>query len=169
MIRDGRWTRHLFHLSFLALVGSALFLASCSQRQTVMEEPNFEPTPGKTYTAPKVAEAMPESLTLDNTYFDYDKATLKPVAYAALRKSAGWLKKHPNAQVQIEGTCDERGTYEYNLRLGEQRARAAKRFLVKQGIAESRIATTSGGAIPGSQPNKMAKNRHAAFIVYFKE
>jgi len=168
MFREGQWTSRLFRISFLALIGSGLFLASCSQKERVMEEPNFEPTPGKTYQAPAAATES-ESIELDHAYFDYDKAILKPHAKALLRKNAAWLKKHPEAEVQVEGNCDERGTFEYNLALGEKRALAAKRFLISQGIEPARISTLSRGSVPGSQPNKMARNRKAAFMVYYRE
>lgn len=167
MLRDVRWTSHLFHLSFIALVGAALFLASCSQREVVQEEPNFSPTPGKSYVAPKVERI--ESIELSSAYFEYDKWDLKPGAKAVLRRHAEWLRKNPDADIQIEGHCDERGSYEYNLVLGEKRANAAKRYLIQQGIAESRLQAVSRGKVFGLQPSKMAKNRKAVFIVFYRE
>lgn len=170
MFRDGQWTSRLFRISFLALVGAALFLASCSQKQVAQDEPNFEPTPGKTYKVAEVEEPQtPQDIDLDNTYFDTDRATLKPHAKLILKKHADWMRKHPTASVQIEGVCDERGTYEHNIKLGERRARSAKAFLVRQGISPSRIETISRGPVAGSEPKKMARNRRAAFIVYYSE
>lgn len=169
MFGDGQITNKLFRISFLALIGAALFLASCSQKQVAQEEPNFEPTPGKTYKVAEVDEPQTPvtDVDLNSTYFDTDRATLKPHAKAVLKKHAEWMKKHPNALVQIEGVCDERGTYEHNIQLGDRRALSAKRFLISQGIKASRIETLSRGAMPGSEPRKMAKNRRAAFIVYY--
>src|SRR5438477_6571155 len=66
----------------------------------------------------------------DRVYFDYDRADLKPEARATLERQAAWLKQYGNVRIQVEGHCDERGTREYNLALGERRANAAKNYLV---------------------------------------
>ena len=167
MNRDGQWTSRMFRVSFLALIGGALFLASCSQRQIVQEEPNFSPTPGKTYTAQKI-ESM-ESIQLDSTFFEYDKWDLLPNAKKVLKKHAAWMRQHPDASVQIEGHCDERGSYEYNIALGEKRAFAAQKYLMQLGIEESRLQAVSRGKVAGLAPSKMAKNRKAVFIVFYQK
>lgn len=80
-----------------------------------------------------------------DAYFDYDKADIRPDARQALQASADFLKGYPNEHFTIEGHCDERGSTEYNLALGQRRANAVKEYLVSLGIAADRINTTSWG------------------------
>ena len=80
-----------------------------------------------------------------DAYFDYDKADIRPDARVALQKSADFLKGYPNQRFTIEGHCDERGSTEYNLALGQRRANAVKGYLVSLGIPADRINTTSWG------------------------
>jgi peptidoglycan-associated lipoprotein len=80
-----------------------------------------------------------------DAYFDYDKADLRPDARAALSKTADFLKNYPQLKVTIEGHCDERGSTEYNLGLGDRRASAVKQFLVSSGISADRLSTVSYG------------------------
>jgi peptidoglycan-associated lipoprotein len=99
----------------------------------------------------------------DVIYFDFDKYNIDSVDAAALQKQAQWLMRYPNKQARIEGNCDERGTREYNLALGERRANAAKDYLVSLGIDPSRLTTISYGserpAALGSNEEAWAKNR----------
>jgi len=103
----------------------------------------------------------------EKIYFDFDKSDLKPEARAILRKKADWLLKHPEYRVQIAGNCDERGTIEYNLALGQRRADAAKKFLVALGVDEARITTISYGeerpVDPRHNEEAWAKNRRDEF------
>ena len=100
---------------------------------------------------PPVAEAPKSSfgdLFLKEThdaFFDYDKADIRPDARIALQQSADFLKGYPNERFTIEGHCDERGSTEYNLALGQRRANAVKEYLVGLGISADRIQTTSWG------------------------
>ena len=80
-----------------------------------------------------------------DAYFDLDKADLRSDAREALAKTAEFLRNYPQAKVTIEGHCDERGSTEYNLTLGDRRAAAVKQFLVSQGIGADRLATVSFG------------------------
>jgi len=80
-----------------------------------------------------------------DAYFDFDKANVRPDGRVALTQTAEFLREYPEARVLIEGHCDERGTTEYNLGLGDARALAAKDFLVSIGIAASRVETVSYG------------------------
>jgi peptidoglycan-associated lipoprotein len=99
-----------------------------------------------------VTEA-PKSSTLDqlfleevsDAYFDYDSAELRTDAKAAIRKDADFFKKYPSMRITIEGHCDERGSTEYNLALGQRRANAVMQYLVSLGIPESRLSATSWG------------------------
>ena len=109
---------------------------------------------------------------LKDTYYDYDAASLREDARAALAADAEWLKRHPAAKVVIEGHCDERGTDEYNLALGDRRANAAKEYLAALGIDEARFKTVSyGRARPFCTDENEAcyqENRRAHFLVSMK-
>jgi len=78
-------------------------------------------------------------------YFDYDKSSIKAEAKANLDKTAAWLGKNAAVKVRIEGNCDERGTAEYNLALGERRANSAKKYLANSGVKADRLSTISYG------------------------
>ena len=80
-----------------------------------------------------------------DAYFDLDKADIRADARAALSKTADFLKNYPQLKVTIEGHCDERGSTEYNLSLGDRRASAVKQYLVSLGISADRISTVSYG------------------------
>ena len=99
---------------------------------------------------PPQQEAAPDLSALflkevRDAYFDLDKADLRPDAREALTKTADFLRNYPTIKVSIEGHCDERGSTEYNLALGDRRAAAVKQFLVSQGIAADRMSTVSFG------------------------
>ncbi len=81
----------------------------------------------------------------DRVFFDFDKFSIKPKSRGTLERQAAWLKRNPNVTITVEGHCDERGTREYNLGLGQRRANAVKKYLMALGIAENRIATISYG------------------------
>lgn len=101
----------------------------------------------------------------DRVFFGYDSHDLTPEGQNTLNMQAEWMRKYPNMTVTISGHCDERGTREYNLALGERRAMAAKDYLVALGIPANRINTISYGkerpAVTGSDPNAWAQNRRA--------
>ncbi len=99
----------------------------------------------------------------DRVFFDFDKSNLKPEAQTVLQRQAAWLKSNPSVRVTIEGHCDERGTREYNLALGERRANAVKDYLTALGIDRSRVKTISYGkerpVAMGSNAAAWAQNR----------
>lgn len=105
----------------------------------------------------------------EDIYFDFDKSDLKPETQEALKSKAEWLRKNPGESVIIEGHCDERGTNEYNLALGDRRAQSAKNFLNDLGIAKSRLTTISYGeerpADPRQNETAWSKNRRAHFVL----
>jgi peptidoglycan-associated lipoprotein len=105
----------------------------------------------------------------EDIFFAYDSSALTTQAQDILRKKAAFLKTNPGVKVTIEGHCDDRGTNEYNLALGEARARSAKSFLVDLGIPAARMATISYGEerplVKGSSEEAWAKNRRAHFVV----
>ena len=101
----------------------------------------------------------------DRVFFDTDMSSMREDGRQTLARQAEWLKKYTNYQITVTGHCDERGTREYNLALGERRANAAKQFLVAQGIPASRIQTISYGKErpdpTGSDEAAWARNRRA--------
>ncbi len=102
-------------------------------------------------------------------YFSFDSAALSPQAQNILRQKGEWLRQYSNSIVVIEGHCDERGTNEYNLALGDRRAQSAKNFLMNLGIPASRLITISYGEErplnPGHTEMAWAQNRRAHFVV----
>jgi len=146
--------------SFLILIAATGLLVGCSSTST-QEEPVEEPTVTEPEPEPEPQpEPEPE---LDTTfYFDFDKSTLKPQARATLVAHAERLKESGD-RVRLEGHADERGSREYNMGLGERRAKAVRDFLVLQGVPASRIETVSYGeerpAVQGSNERAWEQNR----------
>ena len=105
----------------------------------------------------------------DRVFFETDKSNLSAEARAMLESQVAWLKRYGNARVAIEGHCDERGTREYNLGLGERRANSAKDFLVAMGISPNRIKTISYGkerpAALGHTESSWGQNRRAVTVI----
>ncbi|MBI5641545.1 MAG: peptidoglycan-associated lipoprotein Pal [Nitrospirae bacterium] len=104
--------------------------------------------------------------------FDYDKYDVKDSYKSGLKAISAWLIKNPDAKLSIEGHCDERGTNEYNLALGDRRAKAVKDFLVSLGVPSSRIDTLSYGEekplCTEQTEDCWAKNRRAHFVTLSK-
>jgi len=109
---------------------------------------------------------------LTPVFFELDSSDLSPAAQKALDADAALLKKYPTWAVTIEGHCDERGTAEYNLALGERRAIAARAYLVSLGIPADRLRTVSYGKEfpfePGHDEGAWSKNRRAHFVITAK-
>ena len=101
----------------------------------------------------------------DRVFFDTDASTVREDGRQTLNRQAEWLKKYTNYQITVEGHCDERGTREYNLALGERRANAARQYLIAQGIPAARLKTVSYGKERpdpvGSDEASWARNRRA--------
>jgi peptidoglycan-associated lipoprotein len=108
------------------------------------------------------------ALGLKNVYFDYDQFSLDDTARETLRRDAAILQERPEILVEIQGNCDERGSEEYNLALGERRARAAKDYLVDSGIPRERLSTVSFGesnpAATGGGEQAWQLNRRDDFL-----
>lgn len=106
---------------------------------------------------------------LKNVYFDFDKYNIREDQAKTVEASAAWLKQHPKAIVRLEGHCDERGTEEYNVALGDRRSRSVKNQLVYLGIDANRLSTVSYGemrpADPGHAEASWGKNRRVEFWV----
>ncbi len=141
-------------------------------------EPVAEPTvvPPEPVAEDKIAAASLDDLNrnspLQPVFFDLDSADINSAGQAALESDATLLKKYPTWTVTIEGHCDERGTAEYNLALGERRAIAARTYLVSLGISADRLRTVSYGKEfpfdPGHDEAAWAKNRRAHFVITAK-
>jgi peptidoglycan-associated lipoprotein len=130
--------------------GTMLMMTSCAKKQIG----TGEAAPAAAPSAP--AAAAPSTAGVDKAqevrafeaegiYFDFDKAEIKAEAKAILEKKAAWLRANPSYKVKIEGNCDERGTNEYNLALGDRRAKAAQKYLNALGISMDRMSTISYG------------------------
>jgi len=105
---------------------------------------------------------------LKTIYFPYDSANLTPDTREALSGNAAWLKENPNFKLQIEGHCDNRGSIEYNLALGERRAKSVRTYLINLGVAANRLSIISYGKekpiVSGDSEEAYAKNRRANFL-----
>ncbi|MFL5266545.1 MAG: peptidoglycan-associated lipoprotein Pal [Stellaceae bacterium] len=159
--------------SMALLLGLFLLLAACSSAP--------EPAPGPQPLGPGgpggigSASATPgsqqdlDASAGDRVFFAFDRSDISPEARQTLSRQADWLRRYPNVTVTIEGHCDERGTREYNLALGERRAQAVKNVLVALGIPAGRISTISYGkerpAVVGSTEDAYAQNRRAVTVV----
>lgn len=114
------------------------------------------------------AEDAEEQLSLQTVYFEYDSAGLSPDARQALDQNVRWMQKNADRGVTLEGHTDERGTPEYNLALGENRARRVREYLVQLGVDAERLSILSYGeekpAAFGDTPSDFAKNRRVEFV-----
>ena len=142
----------------LATITAMVLLAACSsEQQQTASAASTTVTPGS------VADFRQN--VGDRVFFDTDMSTIREDGRQTLNRQAEWLKKYTNYPVTIEGHCDERGTREYNLALGERRANAARQYLIAQGIPASRIKTISYGKErpdpTGSDEQAWALNRRA--------
>lgn len=160
------------NIRFISAVIVAVALAACAS-------PKKEATTTSTATPPPAATMpkgpAPDSAEYFNTVvgntvnFDFDKFELRADAQAILRGQAAWLNQNPSRTVTVEGHCDERGTREYNLGLGERRANAAKQYLTSLGVAASRVKTISYGkerpTCVASDENCWMKNRRGVSVV----
>ncbi len=178
-------------LAFL-MAGAFSFVSACKKTPPTTTEQQRPPSeapgrPGETAVRPPAAPApskvepsvLSEELEtlnkkgyLTDAFFDYDKADLRDDARTVLATDAEWLKKYPSIQFLIEGHCDERGTSEYNLALGDRRSNAAKEYLASLGIDASRIRTVSyGKERPFCTPSTeecWQQNRRAHFLITAK-
>jgi peptidoglycan-associated lipoprotein len=128
--------------------------------------PTPAPAPAPARPAVRDFAAVPE---LQDIYFDFDKYDIRPADTKTLDANAAWLKSNPNHLILIEGHCDERGTNEYNLALGERRAKSTMNYLVSQGVQANRITIISYGEERPVCTEKTeacwAKNRRSHFLV----
>jgi peptidoglycan-associated lipoprotein len=192
-------TRSATRVAAVFIVTMALLMGACGKKKSPVVRPMPEPPPPATTPAPAppappqpvteqplvppepVGEASIESKPLDElnkegllkpVFFEYDASELSPDAQQTLNQDAALLKQHSTWVITIEGHCDERGTAEYNLALGERRAVAARTYLVSLGIAADRLHTVSYGKEfpfdPAHSADAWAKNRRAHFVITAK-
>lgn len=151
----------------VATLTVVLALASCSDDKKAPVEP-VKPTAAE---APATPPPPPPSTELktEPVYFGFDDYTLNSDAQSKLTAMADAMKANKSAVVQIEGHCDERGTIEYNLALGERRAQSVKNFLTQLGVEGARLSTISYGeekpVAQGHTEDAWSKNRRAEFVL----
>jgi OOP family OmpA-OmpF porin len=126
-------------------VESAAGMAAFVERVFLGPPPPPPPPPPAPVVVPPVVPAQAAPDKLEAIYFDFDKYVILPEGRDALKRNADWLQQNPGNKVVIEGNCDERGTNEYNMALGQRRADAAAKYLMDLGIAKDRIGTVSYG------------------------
>jgi peptidoglycan-associated lipoprotein len=177
----GGWENSLLcRIAFCAALGAALILGGCSSKKGT--QPSGA-NAGAAGIGEKNLEGSETSLSkfqqgklgaeaggpLTDVHFEYNDYTIRPQDGEILRVNASWLTKHPQAQVQVEGHCDERGSEDYNIALGARRAQAAKDYLITLGVGASRISTISyGKELPlctEHDEDCWAKNRRAHFVI----
>ena len=168
-------------LSSVTLVALTLtfFLVGCSKEEPPPPTAEAQPRPAAPPPPPPAAPAPPPGPSMSqqafqdfqnqDIFFDYDQYDLRTDARATLDRKASFLNQNSSVRSQIEGHCDERGTNEYNLALGERRANAAKQYLTTAGISAGRLSTISYGEErpldPGRNEAAWARNRRAHFVI----
>ena len=162
----------VFKISIVAVV-LVFLLSNCShtKKEIVETEGVAEEGINSVGVDEGTLEELPVEVVsnLSNIYFDFDSAFLKVQAREDLQKIGAWLAQKPDTKIRIEGNCDERGSEEYNLALGERRAVAAKSYLANLGISPKNIITISFGeenpADPEHNEAAWAKNRRDEFNI----
>lgn len=154
-----------FSTKLLAMISAVAMLAAC---ETAPGGNNG--TGGRGGNAPHDGSQRDLEVNVgDRVFFDYDSSVINSEGEATLQRQAEWMKKNKNVKVTVEGHCDERGTREYNLALGERRASAVKSYLANLGVASNRVSTTSYGkerpAVAESDDSAYSQNRRGVTVV----
>jgi peptidoglycan-associated lipoprotein len=185
------------HWALLLVIPAVFLTTSCAKKQ-IQSEPGVSTEPGETGIETRTPEeeatgqtaleeqrlqeqrlreeartrrerAERQDFLNEHIYFEFDKSTLLEEAKLTLKQKAAWLMAHPNVSIIVEGHCDERGTSEYNMALGDRRARSARDYLVDLGIDSRRMTTISYGEEKpialGHNEAAWAKNRRAEFVI----
>ena len=159
------------------ILAGALAVSACSHKPPAELPPEPGPATSSTTTQPAYGGPVQGSsqdfvatmMGSDTIYFALNDYSIDQADQAALAKQAQWLMRYPNKRATIEGNCDERGTREYNLALGERRANAAKNYLVSLGVSPDRLTTVSYGKerpiALGSNEQAWAQNRRDVTVV----
>jgi OOP family OmpA-OmpF porin len=150
-------------------VNTAAGMAAFVERVFLGPPPPPPPAAAAPVVVPPVVPAPAEPDKLEAVYFDFDKYLIKPDGREAIKRNAEWLQKNPAKKVVVEGNCDERGTNEYNMALGQRRADAAAKYLMDLGIAKDRVSTVSYGeekpVCKDANEACWSKNRRGDFVV----
>ncbi len=160
--------------ALMLLATASLTIAGCASTPKELPQPpmnsgqNGNGTGANQGAIPGSQEDFVASVAADRVFFDTDRFDIDSQDAATLASQAEWLKRYPNTRATIEGHCDERGTRDYNIALGERRANAAKNYLASLGIAPARISTISYGKerpdALGSDEASWARNRRAVTV-----
>ncbi len=149
---------------FLVLLLSLVLSACATQQKTAKIDSQLQ---GDVYTGTDTVKYLADGVK-DRVFFATNESVLTTASRDTLRKQAAWLRKNSDVTVVLEGHCDERGTREYNLALGERRANAAKDYLMTYGVASDRISVISYGkerpVDSGSSPLAWSKNRRSVTV-----
>ena len=153
----------MFNIRSVSIIIFMFFIASCTSQQAGVEDVSTG-----LYEKGGMSYLDKEGTVPAKIYFDYDSYLLSSMAEGTLDLQVTWMDQNPNKYILIEGHCDERGTREYNLALGERRANAAKDYLMTYGIASNRISVISYGkerpVDSGSNPLSWSKNRRSVTV-----
>jgi len=156
------------NLKILSLLAAVLLVAACQQSQPTTGNTAGAGAAGTATTSSQNAQQQMVSAG-DRIYFAFDRSDITPESRQVLLRQAALLNQNPSWTVTIEGHCDERGTVEYNLGLGERRATATKQALVALGVAAGRLNVISYGkerpAVVGHNEQAWAQNRRAVTVV----
>jgi len=140
-----------------------------------VKQEEFKPAPVEKPVVDELAgdlERLNKAGYLKDAFFDFDKFNVRADQRDTLAADAEWLKKYPKVKIQIEGHCDERGTAQYNMALGEKRAQAVKDYVTSLGVDPSRIETVSYGKerpfVKGHNEEAWAQNRRGHFVITAK-
>ena len=168
------------NLAVVLLLSGALALSACGQKRAPAEASSLPPPGGEAaasaeydaagnYIGPGSQTDLRRVAGSDRVFFDVDSYGLDDSDKDTLRRHAAWLAQYPNVNITIEGHCDERGTRDYNLALGERRANAAKNYLASLGVSPARMNVVSYGKerpeALGSDEQSWAQNRRAVTMV----
>lgn len=169
-----RWNRRILILTAFVIVGALLVASGCGKKPQPGTDVTEEPTGTQeepiqsTDTPGDEPGDTPAAAELTDVFFDYDKYNLRADARSTLESNAQFLLADPSIGLTLEGHCDERGTVEYNLALGERRAQSVKDYLVEFGIDPSRLMTVSYGEerpfALGHNESSWSQNRRVHFV-----
>ncbi len=154
----------------VAAIAAVIMLAGCTTKPGATEEapPVASPSTSQSSIVPGSEKDLSVNVG-DTVHFDYAKSDLHDSDRAILQRQAAWLQKYPSVRVTVQGNCDERGTREYNLALGAQRATAVRDYLVSLGVSSERVDTISFGkerpVCTESTDDCWARNRRAMTVV----
>lgn len=156
------------NIKILGAFAALSLLAACSTPEDKTSSTGEGASAARSGPAPGSQEDLVASAG-DRVFFGFDKSSLDDAARSTLTAQSGWLARYPQVSVRVEGNTDERGTQEYNLGLGQRRAKAARDMLVAKGVSASRIATISNGkerpVALGSDEQAWTQNRNATTVV----